>query len=263
MKSARYSRNNRAWLTVVASLVTAAALFFGAKPDPTRVYRIGQMASMQIEVPDGRGSGFVIQRVNARGETRLFLVTADHVMQPGHTEAKARICLRSDDFSKDGFIEWNARLVKRFEDIDVAVLWLDAGPQFFSKIDFSKSTAVPGTRIFSVGSAHKAEHDNAIADGLVAQVGFDFRNQVRAWKIIDQMTNQVNPGDSGGPVFNESTGKVIGVSVGTEFNGINFFVPVRAIRAYAEVLGVAWITDNQLCPPDDILERMVRDNLYE
>lgn len=228
-------------------------------------YQTAQLASVAIDVADGSGSGFVIKRKNAAGKERLFVVTANHVMEPTLTTATVKFYTRADNHQRGGMVALDARLVARLDEIDAAVLLINPGigRGLFSTIEFTREFARPGDALFTIGSPHKAEHDNVISDGIVSQVGFNFRGQMRGWGFIDQMTAPVNSGNSGGPVFN-SDGRVIGLAVGTEGNGINFFVPSRAILAESNRKGLPWITDpRERCPDDAELERRIRDYLYE
>jgi len=249
-------------LTFLLACVVTWVVFFAPHAAPN-VYQTAQRASVALEVIDGSGSGFVVIRPNKAGADRVFLFTANHIMVPAINQAKAKIYLRGPDHQKRGVISLDAQLMARFEEIDIAVLQLGAGSEIFSRLQFASDTAQPGDKLFAVGSPHKGEHDNAIVEGIVSQVGFDFNEQIRGWSNVDQMSAQVNPGNSGGPVLNLS-GKVIGVSIGTEHNGINFFVPVRAIRNSATAAGLGWLMDNRGTAPSDAeLARRTKDQTYE
>ena len=80
----------------------------------------------------------------------------------------------------------------------------------------------PGSNVFAIGNPRGLE--KSISAGVLSGV-----RTVGKRELI-QITTPVSPGSSGGPVF-DSSGKVIGVTVGTieEGQNLNFAVPASAV----------------------------------
>jgi tetratricopeptide (TPR) repeat protein len=80
----------------------------------------------------------------------------------------------------------------------------------------------PGSNVFAIGNPHGLE--KSISTGVLSGI-----RAVGKRELI-QITTPISPGSSGGPVF-DSSGKVIGVTVGSieEGQNLNFAVPASAV----------------------------------
>jgi len=89
-------------------------------------------------------------------------------------------------------------------------------------LDIAASLPVQGEAIYSIGNPHDL--------GLTVVPGT--YNGIAAYSAYDRIhfSGSINPGMSGGPVFN-SSGEVIGVNVATAGNQISFLVPLHYLVA--------------------------------
>ena len=103
--------------------------------------------------------------------------------------------------------------------LDLAVLKVDAKPDFVFSFDRAKSPA-PGERIYAMGSPVGLE--NTITSGIVSAVG---RRLLPTGEVI-QVDAALNPGNSGGPLV-DGEGRVLGVVFAglPAYQGLNFAIP--------------------------------------
>lgn len=156
------------------------------------------------------GSGFLY---NDRGD----IITNAHVIKDANMiyvrTANARI--------------YPAAIVGISEEVDIAVIRV---PQLAGQNSLpieKDNMAEVGDEVIALGSPHGFQ--NTVTLGIVSGKernfsldGFDYNN-------VYQMSAQITHGNSGGPLINRETGKVIGVnSVGTEDGTIGFSIPTQA-----------------------------------
>ena len=118
-----------------------------------------------------------------------------------------------------------ARIPATIESIDdqndIAVLTvaaeIDAEP-----LIFADTIPPPGSNVFAIGNPRGLE--KSISTGILSAV------RTVGKRILIQITTPISPGSSGGPVF-DSSGRVVGVTVGTieEGQNLNFAVPASAV----------------------------------
>jgi len=89
-------------------------------------------------------------------------------------------------------------------------------------LTLAEKTPPPGSSVFAIGNPEGLE--KSISSGVLAGV-----RQMGTRQLL-QITTPISHGSSGGPVF-DSSGKVIGVTVGSieEGQNLNFAVPVAAV----------------------------------
>lgn len=104
---------------------------------------------------------------------------------------------------------------------DIAVLTV-AAEISAEPLILADKTPPPGSNVFAIGNPRGLE--KSISSGVLSGV-----RTVGKRELI-QITTPISPGSSGGPVF-ESSGKVIGVTVGSieEGQNLNFAVPASAV----------------------------------
>lgn len=216
-------------------------------------YTTAQLATVMVETDDGYGSGVVVKRLNSAGEVRLFVWTVNHVMGNFH-EALIKLHVRNNG-NKVGTSIFHAREIYSDKDDDLALLWLDAPATFFPSVEFGGVSPLEvGDRVYAVGNAYGSVYDGTVTQGIISQVGISYMpDHGLEWRVADQTTAAVSPGMSGGPVFSEKSGKVIGLAVGTNGNGINVFLPVRAIEEFVFCRGIEWALSDGECPSDEKL----------
>lgn len=153
------------------------------------------------------GSGFLY---NNQGD----IITNAHVIQDADMiyvrTANARI--------------YPAAIVGISEEIDIAVIRV---PQLAGQSSLPverESLAEVGDEVIALGSPHGFQ--NTVTLGIVSGKERNFSVDGFDYKNVYQISAQITHGNSGGPLINRETGKVIGVnSVGTEDGTIGFSIP--------------------------------------
>jgi S1-C subfamily serine protease len=218
------------------------------------MYEMAQRQTVLVETPTGSGSGFVIKRLNDSA-TRVFVWTAAHVVSDVDV-CKIHIIFRTGDH-KAGDAWFAARVILRPHNVDAALLLVDADPGFFVESRFEFATPRVGTPVFHVGNLLGKIFDGSVTAGVVSQIGVHPDDPTWPWDVCDQTTTLIIPGSSGGPLFSNMDGKVLGICVGwPQIPGISFYVPTRALVAATK--GFSWTLKGDVCPPDDLLNEMIR-----
>lgn len=166
--------------------------------------------TVRVDVADGHGSGIAAGRL---------VWTASHVVE-GQAEATV---------TTDSGAKIPAKVIARgsLDTVDLAVLELAAGVS----IDGPKWAAADpgvGERLYVVGCP--AGDDGTVSAGIVANTGCRHPTWAGKLNVTDA---SAAPGSSGGGVYLQATGEVVGVLVGARHNNHCFFVPVSAMRVFA------------------------------
>lgn len=208
-------------------------------------YSRAQQSTVLVESTLSFGSGFVLKRDN--GLPRVFVVTAAHVVA-GVNDVQVHKTFRVDGH-KAGTGTFTAHVIARDKALDLALLWLDAPEHFFVASAFDGATILPvGTPVFHCGNFNGPVLEDSITTGVVSQVGVE--NEKFPWLFVDQTSAIAIRGCSGGAIFSERSGSVVGVLVGTFTPGANFFVPARAVHTFCVVQHVEWAFSGDSCPSD-------------
>ncbi|HTY51485.1 MAG TPA: DegQ family serine endoprotease [Steroidobacteraceae bacterium] len=155
----------------------------------------------------GTGSGFI---VSPEG----YILTNAHVVAQADT-----VTVKLTDRR-----EFQARVIGTDERTDVAVLKIDAHNLPVVKIGDPKLLK-PGQWVVAIGSPFN--FDNSATAGIVSAVG---REQLDNYVPFIQTDVAVNPGNSGGPLFN-TRGEVVGInsqifSQTGAYMGLSFAIPI-------------------------------------
>jgi serine protease Do len=173
--------------------------------------------SKSLEIKKGIGSGIVISKDG-------LVMTASHVVHMAD-----RVIVKFLDGKTI-----DAKVLSSIPYADLALLKLKKIPDQLSYAQLGDSTKVQtGEQIFVVGAPYGIEHTLTV--GYVSghrNENSMVRNMV-ATEII-QIDAAVNPGNSGGPVFN-STGEVIGIvshilSQSGGFEGLGFSIAINTAK---------------------------------
>ncbi len=170
-----------------------------------------------FEIPQGTGSGFVW---NDQGH----VITNFHVIQGA---SALRVTLADNS-------EWDARVVGRAPDQDLAVLFINAPRDRLKPIAIGQSANLQvGQRVFAIGNPFGL--DQTLTTGIISALGREI-NAVSGRKIsgVIQTDAAINPGNSGGPLL-DSAGRLIGVNTAIfspsgSNAGIGFAVPVDTVN---------------------------------
>jgi S1-C subfamily serine protease len=185
------------------------------------------------------GSGVAIRRTDPTGAIRWFAWTAAHVV-----ERTDRLEVKIFDKHNEGKT-FPAKVIARNEALDVALVSLDVAPPIQPAV-FNFVTPELGQEIFVVGSPYGPSYFNRISFGRVSGVDEKLDLDFWPWGRCDLFSGPVFPGNSGGPVFDES-GKVLGLVVGRS-SVISIYVPVRYVVVWADGAGFAWALRGDSCP---------------
>ena len=160
-----------------------------------------------FEIPQGTGSGFVW---NDQGH----IITNFHVIRGA---SALRVTLADNS-------EWDARVVGRAPDQDLAVLFINAPRDRLKPIAIGQSANLQvGQRVFAIGNPFGL--DQTLTTGIISALGREI-NGVSGRKIsgVIQTDAAINPGNSGGPLL-DSAGRLI-------WRQHRYFQPLRLQRRH-------------------------------
>ncbi|MFQ5429308.1 MAG: S1C family serine protease [Phycisphaerae bacterium] len=213
---------------LTASEKTTIQIFEEAAPSvvfiTTRSSRTARIGFELYEIPqEGAGSGFIWDQSG-------HIVTNFHVIEGAQ---KVKVIL--GDHSS-----WNAAIVGKTPDKDLAVLRIDAPASRLKPIAIGSSRDLRvGQSVFAIGNPFGL--DQTLTTGIVSALGRTIPSQNRR-RIEDviQTDAAINPGNSGGPLL-DSAGRLIGMntmimSKSGSSAGIGFAVPVDTINRYVPQL---------------------------
>jgi serine protease Do len=175
-------------------------------------------------ISQGSGSGVVL---TADG----YIVTNNHVVE-GATEITVR--------TSDG-TEYAATLVGTDEETDLAVVKIDASG--LPTIDFANSDELKvGEIAIAIGNP-QGTLGGTVTSGLVSALNRDLTIGDTAMSNLIQTSAAVNPGNSGGGLFDEN-GDLIGIvnakstttASGTVTEGLGFAIPSNTVRNVTDSL---------------------------
>lgn len=178
-------------------------------------------AVVQVRTPTGLGSGFVIHPSG-------YVVTNQHVITGEH---KISITLfRQTEHELEQIHFQKVRIVALDPWTDLALLKIeDEGDHAFATVPLGSYDELrQGQPVFAVGSPLGL--DRTVSEGIIS-----LTNRLIDGRLLIQTTTEVNPGNSGGPLFN-LRGEVIGVNdlklVGLGLEGLNFAIQVSTLKEF-------------------------------
>jgi S1-C subfamily serine protease len=169
------------------------------------------------EIPRGTGSGFV-------WDEQGHIVTNAHVVEDAN---RFKVTLADQS-------TWDAVLIGRARDKDVAVLRIDAPQGRLKPLLIGSSTDLEvGQKVFAIGNPFGL--DQTLTTGVISGLGRQITS--RTGRPIDgviQTDAAINPGNSGGPLL-DSSGRLIGVNTAIyspsgASAGIGFAIPVDSVQ---------------------------------
>jgi serine protease Do len=172
-------------------------------------------AVVVVKSPGGLGSGFI---VHADG----YLITNFHVIKGQKHFTVTQFVQSGEELKR--VIHDQIRIVALDAFHDLAVLQIeDEHEAPFPTVVLSPDATIYGEDIFVIGNP--AGLERTVTEGILSHTGRLFEG-----KLYLQIDASVNPGNSGGPLFN-SHGQVIGVvNMGSRvMQGLNFAIPVRHV----------------------------------
>jgi len=175
-------------------------------------------AVVLVRSPGGLGSGFL---VNKQG----YIVTNFHVIKGQKHISITRFEKTETELKR--VIHKKIRIVALDPFHDLAVLQIEEPlSDSFLPVVLPPDDEEPqvGERIFVIGNPLGLER--TVSEGVISHTG-----RIIAGRLYLQIDAAVNPGNSGGPLFN-NRGQVIGViNMGVQYmQGLNFAIPIAHTR---------------------------------
>lgn len=236
---------------------------------------VDRLQNTSVTVDCNKASGSGVVRVRKRGEERVtFVLTAAHVVESlrktkevvdGRTGTKRTIIEFEDakiiqvlveDGRTIGKLELYARVLKYDAEEDLAVLIVRKKNFADESVTFYTDKDIPsiGTTVAHVGSFLGEKLGSAsLSTGVISQLG-----RIHKGKIFDQTSAAAFKGSSGGGVYMESDGKLIGLLLRGVDPTFNFICPIRRIVAWTKTAKIEWLTNDAVpLPSADVLDKMV------
>jgi serine protease Do len=184
-----------------------------------------------IPQPDFRGGA---PQQPLRGAGSGFIVTADgYILTNAHVVADAdRVTVRLKDRR-----EFQAKVVGADQRTDVAVIKIDAKDLPYVRVG-DPSKLKPGEWVLAIGSPFG--FDNSATAGIVSATARSLPQEQSNYVPFIQTDVAVNPGNSGGPLFNMQ-GEVVGInsqifSRTGGYMGLSFAIPIDVAMDVREQL---------------------------
>jgi serine protease Do len=175
---------------------------------------------VMVTTPNGQGSGFV---VNPEG----YMITNYHVIA-NETRIKVTVFRKTEQgFEQKHFKKVRIIAINPF--VDLALLKIEEAEKPFKYVYLGSMEQIEaGQPCFAIGNPLGLTR--TVSQGIVSTKNRNFEG-----RLYIQTTTDLNPGNSGGPLFNLK-GEVIGVtSMGYLFlGGLNFAIPVDVVRRFVE-----------------------------
>jgi serine protease Do len=172
-------------------------------------------AVVVVKTPVGLGSGFIVHEDG-------YLITNFHVIEGQKHLTVTQFVQQGAELKR--MIHKAIRIVALDVFHDLAVLQIEA-PEArpFPKVVLSLEEPVYGESVFVIGNP--AGLERTVTEGILSHTGRLFEGS-----LYLQIDASVNPGNSGGPLFN-GRGQVIGVvNMGSRImQGLNFAIPARHV----------------------------------
>lgn len=173
-------------------------------------------AVVLVKSPHGLGSGFF---VNKDG----YLITNFHVIKGSRHLTVTRF--KQVGATLERVIHRDVDIVATAPFHDLAVLKINDFMDDFTTVILAPGDVVDvGETVFAIGNPLGLER--TVTEGVISQAERNFQGV-----LYHQVDAPVNPGNSGGPLFN-SRGQVIGViNMGVPImEGLNFAIPVQHVK---------------------------------
>ncbi len=209
----------------VAEAVETDALFHTARNLPQlspreQAKRVGP-SIIKIATPAGLGSGVIIDEAG-------HAITNAHVIQ-GETSLRATVWFPQADGTLKRTVIEDVVIVAVNSHLDLALIAIPpvAGVSGFSHALLERQESIEvGQTVFAIGNPLGLER--SLSQGVISttQRNFDGLTYI-------QTDAAVNPGNSGGPLFN-TRGEVVGITnMGIAFGeGLNFAIPTRYVKDF-------------------------------
>ena len=179
----------------------------------------------------GSGSGFIY----AADDNYIYLYTNSHVVSvdTGYNQSYYEVVFH------DGYRSYGTLAYKNGSE-DVAIMKVERENQDIAIAALANSdNVVPGEDVFAIGSPLGLEYANTITGGIVSNIEVEMvtdndEDGNKTTMYLIQVDASLNPGNSGGPLFNMK-GEVVGVNTlkimnndsGDDVETFNFAIPIN------------------------------------
>ncbi len=182
--------------------------------------RVGS-AIIKVATPGGLGSGVIIDELG-------HAITNAHVIQ-GETKLRVTVWFPQPDKTLKRMVIEDVQILAVNSHIDLALLEIPLPPGVtrfsYARLERQESIEV-GQTVFAIGNPLGLER--TLSQGVISTTRRSFDGLTYI-----QTDAAVNPGNSGGPLFN-TRGEVVGITnMGIIFGeGLNFAIPVRYVKDF-------------------------------
>ncbi len=191
------------------------------QPSPKEQARRVGAAIIKVATPGGLGSGVIIDELG-------HAITNAHVIQ-GETKLRVTVWFPQPDKTLKRTVIDDVRILAVNSHIDLALLEIPLPPGVtrfsYARLERQESIEV-GQTVFAIGNPLGLER--TLSQGVISTTRRSFDGLTYI-----QTDAAVNPGNSGGPLFN-TRGEVVGITnMGIIFGeGLNFAIPVRYVKDF-------------------------------
>ncbi|HEX2863571.1 MAG TPA: trypsin-like peptidase domain-containing protein, partial [Deinococcales bacterium] len=205
--------------------------------DPFGNFFGGQQPQQAVQ---GSGSGFVIDPTG-------LIITNNHVVTL-ETSSVGKLSVKFFHDNKT----YPATVVGRSPAYDLALIKVDAPGKTFRPVKLGNSdTLRVGQKAVAMGSPFGLQF--SVTEGIISATGRIFEGSDNLATNVIQTDAAVNPGNSGGPLF-DSSGSVVGVNTqiispsasvsGTgQFAGVAFAIPINLVKTLLPDLKAGKVLD--------------------
>jgi serine protease Do len=174
-------------------------------------------AVVVVSSPAGLGSGFFINRLG-------YLVTNFHVVMGQRHISVTRFKKSGVELKRILYKDVRIVALDPFHDLAVLQVKEIAGEPFTPVVLGTETNPKVGEKIFVIGNPLGLER--TVTEGVISHTARNFGG-----RLYLQVDASVNPGNSGGPLFN-SRGQVLGViNMGVRsMQGLNFAIPIHHVK---------------------------------
>lgn len=170
-------------------------------------------------IAQGAGSGVILTQDG-------YIVTNNHVI-----DGAQRITVRTNDGT-----EYDAKLIATDPKTDLSVVKIEASG--LSPITFADSDSIQvGQLAIAIGNP-LGELGGTVTSGIISATGRELTIEDESMTLL-QTSAAVNPGNSGGGLFDEN-GNLVGIvnakSAGSEIEGLGFAIPSNTVKAVTSEL---------------------------
>jgi serine protease Do len=158
----------------------------------------------------GYGSGVIIHQQG-------YILTCYHVVQ-GMNVIKVKLGKNKDLYQ--------GKLIWAKADKDIAIVQISPKKKLPAAAFGSSKQTVVGEKVFAIGNPFGFEH--TLTSGVLSGKNRNVTTEDHDYNVVLQTDTALNPGNSGGPLFN-SRGKIIGINavIIPSFQNMGFAIPTE------------------------------------